>query len=215
MNLASLQSAKAAPPGSQLLDQQASAFRDADFLSIMLTEITNQDPLAPAETSKLVENMRQLQELANARFQKYRGDLTWAQNLVGQSVTVMQANVSESEAKILYERGLQPDVGYREVQGTIETYRVMGETVWLTIGGKDYPIDNLQRIEPAARDQSQLATLADSLLGRRVGWIDPASNQFTRGRVDDIRWTTDGSVMLRVDGQDLPFDLVRSIGLDE
>ena len=49
-----------ASPTTQVGDTSG-AFRDADFLAIMLAELANQDPFEPQETSKLVDNMRKLQ----------------------------------------------------------------------------------------------------------------------------------------------------------
>ena len=43
---------------STIDDGNNSAFREADFLAIMLAEITNQDPFEPTETSKSLRTPR-------------------------------------------------------------------------------------------------------------------------------------------------------------
>lgn len=191
----------------------SAAFRDADFLAIMLAEVANQDPFEPMETSKLVENMQKLQELANTRYQEHRNNLRWAQELVGEPITIGQSNLTPDEERILRERGLNPDTGFGFVTGRVESYRVLGENVWLTIDGADYQIDKLQRIEPAPFDGESVAGIAGGLLGRHVNYLGTADGgPGGSGRVSDVTWTEDGQIILTVDGQRVPFDAIRGIG---
>ena len=76
-------STSTAQTAAQVDSENSSAFREADFMAIMLAELSNQDPFEPAETAKLVENAQKLQELSNTRFERYRNDLRWAQDLIG------------------------------------------------------------------------------------------------------------------------------------
>lgn len=195
----------------QQQEQLQSSFRQTDFLSIMLSEITHQDPFKPTETSKMVENMKMLQELANVQYQKFRDDIGWAQDLVGQTVTVQQVNVKPDEAMNLVERGITPDLGYGTVEGEVETYRTVGETVWVTIGGKDYPVDNVQRITPRGTDPATLAGVADSLLGRRATYLKDDGTTGT-GTVSDVTWDDAGDITLTIGGQKIPFAAVRGLG---
>lgn len=189
-----------------------SAFRDADFLAIMLAELSNQDPFEPMETSKLVENMQKLQELANTRFERFRNDLRWAQELIGKEVTVNQAGLAEDEVKALRDRGLNPDVGYGVVNGTIGSYRVIGENVWVNIDDKDYKIDNVQRIEPRSSVDTKL-DLANNLLGFFVSFSADTSGKQGAGIVSDVQWDAAGDVFLSVDGKFVDYNKVTSIGL--
>lgn len=193
-------------------DGTQKSFREADFLAIMLTEITNQDPFQPTETAKLVEQMQQLQNLANSNYEKFRDDIGWAQDLMGQSVTVQQAGIPEGEADALRERGVNVDVGYGIVSGSVETYRTVGESVWVTVDGKDYPLDNVQRIDPPGARPGEMAGLADGLLGRNVTWIGDDGVTPERGQVSDISWSADGAVTVTVGGERIPFERIRSIG---
>ena len=81
-----------------------SAFRNADFLKIMLNELQNQNPLEPQDTGKLVENMQKLQDLANTTYSKFRNDIRWAQDLVGKSVEVQQVQGTPKEGRDLEEQ---------------------------------------------------------------------------------------------------------------
>ncbi|HYE06499.1 MAG TPA: flagellar hook capping FlgD N-terminal domain-containing protein, partial [Planctomycetota bacterium] len=103
------------------VDQQK-VFREADFMKIMLSELSQQDPFEPQETSKIVEGMQKLQDLANSRFEKYRDDQRWAQDLVGKTVTAQQMILTDAEAEELVERGLAPGRGYASVDGKVDAF---------------------------------------------------------------------------------------------
>jgi len=208
MDIASLANSQPPVGGN---DRTQQAFREADFLSIMLTELTNQDPFQPSETAKIVENMQKLQELANTNYEKFRGDLRWGQDLVGQPVTVSQSAVSADEAAILADRGINVDIGYGTVQGVVSGYRSVGETVWLAIDDKDYPIDNVQQITPAAADAGRIAGIADGFVGRQVRYWDPEAGSFKDGKVQSVAWDGSGQVLLQVDNEVVPFEAVRAI----
>jgi hypothetical protein len=194
-----------------------SAFRDADFLAIMLTEITNQDPFEPTETAKVVENMQKLQELANTQFGKFRNDMRWAQDLMGKEVSVQQEIITDAEAAQLTERGIQVGRGYNAVQGQVENFRIVGESVWVTVGGFDYPIDTVKAVlaDQNAGNGGQgagahnLADLADSLLGRSIKTTDAG------GVVREVMKSldADGYDLILDNGKRVKFNDVTSIGL--
>ncbi|TVR44299.1 MAG: hypothetical protein EA402_07520, partial [Planctomycetota bacterium] len=183
-------------PAARLNTDNSSAFRDADFLSIMLAELSNQDPFEPMETSKLVENMQKLQELSNTRFERYRNDLRWSQELIGQEVTVNQNALREQEVQALRNRGFNPDVGYGVVTGTVSGYRTMGETVWITIDNKDYKLDNVQRIEPKKETIDGKIDLANNLLGFFVTYSADTQGANGAGLVEDVQWDSSGEVFI-------------------
>jgi hypothetical protein len=189
----------------------ASAFREADFMAIMLAEITQQDPLDPADTSDMVKGMQQLQELANTQFEKYRKDIDWAQNLMGQTVTVGQANMTQNEYDSALERGLNPDRGFGTATGPVVYFRNVGESVWVRIGEYDYPIDNVQTVAPELLDETYFTNMASDLVGRQVGYIaDDAT--FQEGVVEQISWDQYGMVSIHIDGEEIPFERLRAIG---
>lgn len=192
---------------SGLLDAQAQAFRNADFLKIMLSELSNQDPLSPQETSKIVENMQKLQELANTQYTKFRADIQWAQQLMGQTVNVQQMTISESQKQSLLNAGLRPDVGFGNLDGKITSFRQVGETVYVSIGDYDYPIDNVKQVRPqaaAGNDPDYLTNVAGNLLGRTVGYrLDDGT--MAQGQVTHVGYDTAGEVMLNIAGQAIPY----------
>ena len=208
MAVSPITSASTAKSGSADLDQ----FRNADFLKIMMSELSQQDPFKPQETSQIVENMQKLQELANTQFNKFRGDQTWAQDLIGKSVDAKQMAISDDQKKALVQAGLNPDVGYGNVSGPVDSYRVVNQTVYVSIGGKDYPTDNVTQVNPSTGSATYLAELANSLLGRQVSYTGADAASTGAGVVTSVA-NRDGKVMLNINGQDVPFDTVTKISV--
>lgn len=200
-------SSTSASGATGLLDAQAQAFRNADFLKIMLSELSNQDPMSPQETSKIVENMQKLQELANTQYTKFRADIQWAQQLMGQSVNVQQMTISESQKQTLLNAGVRPDVGFGNLDGKVTSFRQVGETVYVSIGDYDYPIDNVKQVRPqsaAGNDPDYLTNVAGNLLGRTVGYrLDDGT--MAQGQVSHVGYDTAGEVMLNIAGQAIPY----------
>lgn len=197
--------------GAAPMEGSPSMFREADFMAIMLSEITNQDPFEPAETGEMVQNVQKLQELANSNFEKFRNDIRWAQDIVGKEVTAGQGYFSENEYQGLLERGIRADRGFGVVTGTISSYRVVGERVWVTIDDKDYEIDNVQQILPQEIDSMANTNLADSMLGKTVTWLTD-NFELQSGTVERVSWNDDG-ISLIVDGDVVPFENIRGLSL--
>lgn len=183
-------------------DAAQSAFRTADFLAVMLSELKHQDPMSPQDTSKIVENMQKLQELANTQFTKFRNDVRWAQDLMGQTVEVQQQGGLDDKAIAdLVSRGLSPDTGFASKNGTISSYKVVGEMVYVQVGDYDYPIDNVKQVTPRTKDPDVLTRIANELMGRSVGYKDQDAVS-RQGTVTAVGWSSDGhSVELEIDGE--------------
>jgi hypothetical protein len=188
-----------------LIDAQAQAFRNADFLKIMLSELSHQDPMKPQETSKIVENMQKLQELANTQYTKFRADIQWGQQLLGKTVNVQQMMISEAEKQRLLNSGVRPDVGFGNLDGRVTGFRQVGETVYVAIGDYDYPIDNVKQVRPeTGNDPDYLSNIAGNLLGRTVGYrLDDGT--MSQGKVTHVGYDTDGAVMLNINGLAVPY----------
>ena len=89
----------------------ASQLRTTDFMSIMLAEITNQDPTNPEDTSTMVTEMQEIQSLANSQFQALQNNLKWSQTMIGQQVTVGQMQATTTQQQALEQAGITPGVG--------------------------------------------------------------------------------------------------------
>ncbi len=192
------------------------AFGNADFLSIMLTEITNQDPLNPSDTSKMVEGMRQLQVLANTQNEKFRADVTWAQQMVGSVVNVTQVAATDAEKQAYLDAGLNPDVGYGNKDIRVQGFRVVDQQVWLqTDDGKNYPVDNIKQVLNDRFDTNTLTETASRLLGMRIGYLTGSDGARKEGIVSSVGYDANGSVVLGVDKGYVRYDDVVSITVPE
>jgi hypothetical protein len=191
------------------------AFGSADFLSIMLSEITNQDPLNPSDTSKMVESMRQLQVLANTASEKFRADVTWAQQMVGQMVNVTQVMATPEQQQDMKDVGLNPDVGYGNKDIRIDGFRVIDQTVWVQAqDGKQYPIDNIKQVLNNRFDTDALAEISNRLLGMRVGYLSGTDGTTRKeGVVTGVGYDSDGKINLAVDGGYIRYDDVIAISV--
>lgn len=188
------------------------AFRDADFLKIMMTEITNQNPLDPQDTSKLVDNVQKLQELANTTYEQFRNDMTWAQQLMGQTVSVQQQGISDADKQKQLDKGLKPDVGFGQVSGRVTSFRTVDQVVYVTVGDHDYPMNNVKQVVPDAHNAQYLSTMADQLLGKTVAYLDSTST-LKSGQVTSVKYNATGDLMVQVGGEAVPFDSISQIGV--
>ncbi len=187
-------------------------FRNADFLKIMLGEIVNQDPLEPQETSKLVDNMRKIQELENSTYTNFRNDIRWAQDLMGKPINVQQFSGTDAQAKALSDKGVILDRGYATVNGKVDSFKVIDNQVYVTVGGKDYPINSVKQIRPETANPDHLAEMAAILLGTTVNYTK--SDKTTgNGVVKQVSMDSTGAIQLKVGDQTVPYTSVTSIGI--
>ena len=194
------------------LNNQLTAFRDANFLQIILTEITNQDPLNPSDTSKMVESMRQLQTLANTTFEKFRADVGWAQGLVGKVVNVSQMGITADEAKSYQDAGLNVDSGYANIDGRVDSFKVVNQTVWVSMDGKDYPVDNIKQVRSDTYNTQDLTSTAQRLLGTTVKYSSSAAGGTSSGVVTSVGYDDSGKIALGIDGKGyIKFDALLAI----
>lgn len=181
-----------------------------DFISLMLTELTQQDPLEPTKTSDLVVNMREIQTLLTSQQEQQRSDLTWASGLVGQSVTVSQSLLTNDEYDALAADGLSPDIGAGSASGVVSSFKVVDGAVWVTVGGSDYPIGNVTSISPADGQSAALAELGSTLSGRTVSYLDD-DGAIQTGVVSSVNLDDDGTYTLTIGDGTVAFSRLRSV----
>lgn len=104
------------------------------FMRLMLSELTQQDPLKPMSTSEMANQMLSLEQVSTTEnLQKQLENLSnvlmmGATGLVGKSVTV-----------------LNPDT-QQEVTGTVQALRSKGGQLSLMINGQSYPSEYLREL---------------------------------------------------------------------
>lgn len=211
MSISSTLSTTATTSSSSSTDAY-SGMSSGDFIKIMLTELTQQDPFEPSKVSDMVTNIREIQSLLSAQEEDQRSDLSWGNELVGKTVTVGQTLLSESEYSGLVDDGLNPDVGSGTVTGTVTGFKVIDNQVWVGVGGLDYKIDNVQSMTPSTTnaDTSTLAEICGSFIGRTAGYVDAAGTAQS-GVISSIKIGDDGSYTLVIGDDEVAFSSLTSV----
>lgn len=192
----------AAPPSS-------GAFADLgsqDFLKLMLTELTNQDPLQPTDNEALLRQISSIRDielstsltdsLKKLTGQSAAGGIGAASSLIGQFVT------SAAEADGTVTRGVV--VGVRFADG--------GKPVLMLSSGVQLPLDQVGSIEPPQQ-------AAENLIGQSIVGVDrrkAGDPRVVEGVVTGMRVDEKGETLLELDtGSDLRLrDLVDVVSGD-
>lgn len=104
------------------------------FMQLMLSELTQQDPLKPMSTSEMANQMLSLEQVSTTEnLQKQLENLgnvlmMGATGLVGKSVTVLDPNTQQ------------------EVTGTVQALRSKSGQLSLMINGQSYPSEYLREL---------------------------------------------------------------------
>lgn len=177
-----------------------------EFLQIILSELSNQDPLAPNDTAAILE---QLSSLRNIESQQQLD--TQLQSLVSQNA------ISASSSMIgKFVTGL--DDNNNTVQGLVESMTIEnGEPILNLAGGDRLPADSITEVENASDLDTQvvqqlLANLqvldSSALVGMMVAGVDQEGDPL-EGVVTGID-LTDGDIVLELDtGHAMPLNNVR------
>ncbi len=113
-----------------------SSLSSADFIRIMFTELANQDPFAPSDSSALLDQMNSIRSIESNIQLIDRLDTLVFENKLSSAATLIGKNV----------QGLTDD-GFR-VDGIVTTVLRHGDEVSLELeSGWQLSIDNIERIE--------------------------------------------------------------------
>jgi flagellar basal-body rod modification protein FlgD len=125
--------------GSQTQDANA-PLRGLDmdhFLTLMITELQNQDPLNPMENAEILQQISQIREIeATSRLQETLEAVLLGQNLSNAS------SLLDKRVTALTDTGEQ-------VQGTVDRVSVAENKVKVSIGGRQVSLSNVSEILPA------------------------------------------------------------------
>ena len=182
-----------------------------EFLSIILAELSNQDPLAPNDTAAILE---QLSSIRNIETQTQLDDKL--NELVTQNSISTSANFIGKFVKGL-------DANNNSAEGIVESLSVReGEPVLNLAGGKELAAERVTEVEDLGDLDTQvvqqlLANLqvldSGTLIGRDVVGAVPSVDGGTRqvsGRVTGVS-VVDGQIQLELDTlETLPLGGVKS-----
>jgi flagellar hook assembly protein FlgD len=201
--------------GAAAASATSAALQNANFMQIMLAEITTQDPTQPEDTSQMVQEMESMQQLANTQAQAYQNNLKFAQQLVGEQVNVQQQQLSATDLATQQAEGLNPSVGSGTNSGSVTSFKDIDQSVYVTVGGYDYPIANVTQVMPPSNSPSTLASAAQAMLGHTVGYTLPATASTpassASGQVTGVSFDNNGNVQLSVGSTLVPYNAITSI----
>jgi flagellar basal-body rod modification protein FlgD len=106
------------------------------FLTLMITELQNQDPLNPMDNAQILQQISQIREIeATTRLQETLESVLLGQNL-------------SNASGLLNKRVTALTDGGDEVQGTVERVSVADNKVNLSVGGRQVALSNVREILP-------------------------------------------------------------------
>ena len=185
--------------------QTANSFGDlasADFLSLLITQLTNQDPFEPTGNEELLEQISSIRdiELSTALAESLR-------------VLVGQERFGSASALIgQYVTSLPDDNGVIEA-GIVAGVRFDGDgrPILQLSSGSEISLERVGSVEPPLR-------AAEALIGRAIFGVDgrdPTKSMVVEGVVTAVR-VDDGEVLLELDtGEDLRFRDVAGVTFPE
>ena len=174
-----------------------------DFFKLLITQLTNQDPLEPTTNQELFEQISSILdiELSTTLTQSLetltgQQRFSSAASLIGQYVTAQPGNDGVAESGLV--------VGVRFTEA--------GQPILRLSSGVEIPVEQVSTIEPPIR-------AAEVLVGQAIVGIDqrdPTDPQAVEGVVTAVRTDEQGEVLLELDsGQDLRFrDIVSVTSVD-
>ena len=112
-----------------------------DFLKIMFTELTSQDPTQPQDTSKLLDQVNSLRSIeSNVQ-------------LMDQITTLVDQNQFSSAANLIGQDITGKNEQLETVQGTVQSVGIEDNKVILTLdSGERVPFDQVEKIDLPQND---------------------------------------------------------------
>ncbi len=194
---------------------QTNAYSDlssSEFVKILLSELSNQDPLDPQDSKALLEQLSLIRDIESS------------QTLQASVESLVLQNGVSSASGLIGQRVTGLDSSNREVSGVVRSLRVeSGAAVLVLDGGVRLPAERVTAVVPQdtsgdadlARVVRDLALLQPgAVLGRLAQGLD-ASGKRIEGVVTAVR-VEDDEVVLELDGgQSLPVSSLERISAAE
>ncbi len=187
MNVAAIQPNTGLQGGNQSSDS-LSSLKSEDFFKLLITQLTNQDPLKPTSNQELLDQIASIRDIElSTSLTDSLGQLSGQQNfssastLIGKFVTVAGEFGRESQSGVV--------VGVRFAEGN--------QAVLQLANGEEVPIDRVQMIQSAQQAAQNL--IGKTVVGLARNGSDPLDAP--EGVVTGVR-NEAGSVVLELDTGD-------------
>jgi flagellar basal-body rod modification protein FlgD len=103
---------------------------ESDFLKLLTTQMTNQDPMNPVSDTAQIAQLAQFSTLQSMNTLVTNSQLESASNLIGKNVTAMSTNGAS-------------------VNGTVDSVQMNSGTVYVTVAGQQYAYSSITQVQPA------------------------------------------------------------------
>lgn len=174
-------------------DKQNGDLSVDDFYTLLLAEMTNQDPLEPTSNTEFISQMATFTSMRSQQDALYYSNASYASSLVGKTVLVATASGSKMNT----------------VTGVVSNINLSGKTFTVSVNGKEYDLKNIMKIvsdtDTSSETTSTVGTdgaYATSLIGKRVtisAATSSGSTVYEQGTVDSIE-VKDGQFSVIVNG---------------
>lgn len=119
-------------------DANAELVNSDTFLSLLVAEMTNQDPLEPTSNTEFVSQMAQFTQLSYAQDSSTYAKANYAASLVGKTATASKMDGAEQVTKT----------------GIVESVTKSGKTYIVNIGGESFDISKVTGVQDTVTDNS-------------------------------------------------------------
>lgn len=130
-NISSINSASSlTPSSSSQTTNPSSTLTQADFLQLLVTQMTSQDPLSPVSDTDMAAQMAQFSALQTAQTTDADMKVLQANTLIGRAVMVTDASGSQTS-------------------GLVSGVQIQAGTPQVVVNGQNYTLGQIEAIAPS------------------------------------------------------------------
>ena len=134
-------------------DANAEIVNSDTFLSLLVAEMTNQDPLEPTSNTEFVSQMAQFTQLSYAQDSSTYAKANYAASLVGKTATASKMDGAQQVTKT----------------GVVESVTKSGKTYIVNIGGESFDISKVTGVQDTVTDNDTGSTDSIVPTGNNLG----------------------------------------------
>ncbi len=179
------------PTSSKTAGQSIAALDSNDFLKLLITELTNQDPLEPTGNEELLRQISSIRDIELSTTQTESLQRLTSQQSIGSASSLMgQFVTGHSNPDGTVDRGMVVGIRFNE----------SGSPTLVLSNGLEISMDRVNTIESPLHAGEALMNLNIIGVDRR----DSANPQRVEGVVTSVKTNEQGEILLELDsGQDL------------
>lgn len=178
------------------------------FLNLLVTQLRNQNPLQPMDDKEFIGQMAQFSSLEQAQQTAKTMQVNSANNMVNKIVKATYQNPDTHEST--------------EITGPVSKVKVDKENIYLTVNGKDVPLDNVKEVTDMVSPLDQLQVINQNfriassynLIGKQVkaNYVDPSTKTTAQveGTVEKVR-LDNSKIYLTVSGKEILLEDVNEV----